>query len=66
MPHKSIFHESMESPMHILEPNNFDIPFILNLNQPQKTSSHLKKSSAISNILIEKPGNWFVIAKMRE
>ena len=57
MPHKSIFHESMENPMHILEPNNFDIPFILKLNQPQKTCSHLKKSSAFANILIEKPGN---------
>ena len=57
MPHKSIFHESMENPMHILEPNNFDIPFILKLNQPQKTCSHLKRSSAFANILIEKPGN---------
>ena len=26
----------------------------------------LKKSSTFANLLMEKPGNWFAIAKMRE
>ena len=31
-----------------------------------KKDIYIKKPSTFANLLIEKPGNWFAVAKMRE